>query len=47
MSHAACDVHLCILDAVPQSVGVTGYIVGAMDDHLLRELISHKYNCFR
>ncbi|KAG2499431.1 hypothetical protein HYH03_002378 [Edaphochlamys debaryana] len=29
-----------------QRVGVTGYIVGAMDDHLLREMISLKYNCF-
>ncbi|GLI67694.1 hypothetical protein VaNZ11_011960 [Volvox africanus] len=28
------------------SVGVTGYIVGAMDDHLLREMIALKYNCF-
>ncbi|KXZ45924.1 hypothetical protein GPECTOR_49g508 [Gonium pectorale] len=27
-------------------VGVTGYIVGAMDDHLLREMIKLDYNCF-
>lgn len=45
MQHVMCT--SAFLDAVPQSVGVTGYIVGAMDDHLLRELISHKYNCFR
>ncbi|PNW73352.1 hypothetical protein CHLRE_14g629000v5 [Chlamydomonas reinhardtii] len=29
-----------------QRVGVTGYIVGAMDDHLLREMIKLEYNCF-
>jgi hypothetical protein len=29
-----------------QRVGVTGYIVGAMDDHLLKDMISMKYNCF-
>ncbi|GFR44270.1 hypothetical protein Agub_g5475 [Astrephomene gubernaculifera] len=29
-----------------QQVGITGYIVGAMDDHLLREMIKLQYNCF-
>ncbi len=29
-----------------QAVGITGYIVGAMDDHLLEELIRLNYNCF-
>ncbi|GLC76877.1 hypothetical protein PLESTF_001850700 [Pleodorina starrii] len=29
-----------------RGVGVTGYIVGAMDDQLLREMIALKYNCF-
>ncbi len=29
-----------------RAVGITGYLVGAMDDHLLREMISRKINCF-
>mmetsp|Transcript_17364 Transcript_17364/g.37489 ORF Transcript_17364/g.37489 Transcript_17364/m.37489 type:complete len:686 (-) Transcript_17364:496-2553(-) len=29
-----------------KNVGITGYIVGAMDDELLKMLIDMKYNCF-
>lgn len=33
-------------DDLPVQVGITGYIVGAMDDKLLDELIKDKLNCF-